>query len=70
MGLITPFQLEPTTNRQREEAYKATVVLNLRAGIVTDKGHKPDLIVQMPYRMPANQAGSDTSSIGLSTLVS
>ena len=39
--------------QQREEALKATVVLNLLA----DRGREsfPDVIVQMPYRLPEKQ---------------
>ena len=38
--------------QQREEAHKATVVLNLRAH--SSHGN-PDVVVQMPFRLPANQ---------------
>lgn len=40
--------------QQREEAHKATVVLNLRQEAAAG-GRRPDLVVQMPNRIPENQ---------------
>ena len=48
-GRIKELQFQ---REQREEALKATVILNL----LNDKAHaNPDVVVQMPYRLPNEQ---------------